>query len=83
MPDRILILERDAEDPAVWRYGLAGEDGQLAADAHQLRHDPATGSEPIGESAEMLWPTVIILVRQARGAEPDRVRLDHEGGRRP
>jgi hypothetical protein len=53
-PDRTLILERDAEDPAVWRYGLAGDDGQLPTGAHRLRHDPATGSEPMGERAEML-----------------------------
>jgi hypothetical protein len=26
--DRILILERDPADPAVWRYGLTGGDGQ-------------------------------------------------------
>jgi hypothetical protein len=31
--DRILTIERDAEDPAVWRYGLAGADGHLPADA--------------------------------------------------
>jgi hypothetical protein len=65
VPDRILIVERDAEDPGLWRYGLAGEDGRLGDDVYRLRHDPDTGSEPVGEWREMLWPTVILLVRRA------------------
>ncbi len=65
MPDRILILERDPSDPAVWSYGLAADDGQLTAERYRLRHYPATGSEPIGALHEMLWPTAVLLVRQA------------------
>jgi hypothetical protein len=65
VPDRILIVERDTEDPALWRYGLAGDNGRLGDRVYQPRHDPATGSVPLGERAEMLWPTVVLLVRQA------------------
>lgn len=72
--DRVLILERDPTAPAVWRYGLGGDNGQLVADAYRLRHDPEAGSEPIGDCAEMLWPTVVLLVRQAGGH--DRIVYD-------
>lgn len=70
MSHRILILQRDAQGPAVWRYRLADDDGELPAGAHRLRHDPAPGFEPVAESAEsarMFWPTVILLVRQGGG----------------
>ena len=52
MSHRILILQRDAQGPAVWRYRLADDDGELPAGAHRLRHDPAPGFEPVAESAE-------------------------------
>ena len=54
-------------DQAVWRYGLADEHGQLPTISYRLRHDPATGSEPVGERHAMLWPTALLLVRQAKG----------------
>jgi hypothetical protein len=46
MVDRLLIVEQDPEDPAVWRYGLADGTGELVDAAH-LRHDPLTGSVPL------------------------------------
>jgi hypothetical protein len=36
MTDRILIVERDPTDETVWRYGIADEAGELAADAYRL-----------------------------------------------
>jgi len=65
VPDRILILERDPTDPAIWSYGLADADGRLPAERYRLRHSPTTGSEPIGAVHEGLWPTAVLLVRQA------------------
>lgn len=67
MPERILIVEQDPVDPAVWRYGLADEHGQLPDNAYRLRHDPATGSDAVGERHAGLWPTAVLLVRQAKG----------------
>jgi hypothetical protein len=57
MVDRLLIVEQDPEDPAVWRYGLADGTGELVDAAH-LRHDPLTGSVPLdGQGSNGLWPT--------------------------
>jgi hypothetical protein len=39
--DRILILEPDAEDVTVWRYGLAYDAGHLAKVAYRLRWHPS------------------------------------------
>ncbi len=78
MPDRILILERDRADPAVWSYGLADAEGRLPELHYRLRHSPTTGSEPISDHHEMLWPTVVLLVRRA--GRRDRVCLHPESG---
>jgi hypothetical protein len=79
VPDRILIVERDAEDPTLWRYGLASEDGRLGDQVHRLRHDTATGSTPIGAVHAGLWPTVTLLIRQAG----ERTRIVYDLTLRP
>jgi hypothetical protein len=45
--------------------GIAGADRRLGDGVYQRRRDPATGSEPLGERAEKLWPAVVLLVRRA------------------
>jgi hypothetical protein len=67
MADRILILERDPTDPAVWAYGLADANGHLPAQPYQLRHSPTCSEPPTsGDWHEAgLWVTAVLLVRQA------------------
>jgi hypothetical protein len=78
MTDRILIVEQDPQNKALWRYGLADEDGQLPADAFVLSSDRAVSGPPADDyHAASLWTTAILLVRQAGDRDPDRLRLTY------
>jgi hypothetical protein len=75
MPDRILIVERDAEDPAVWRYGLADGGGELGDRVFQIRHDSPDDWTPLGDRhGDLFWTTAILLIRPA--GEQTRIVYD-------
>lgn len=69
MPDRIVNVERDPTDRALWDYGLADANGRLGDDALQLRHADPLDWTSLGDVDEGLWPTVILLVRRAGGRD--------------
>jgi hypothetical protein len=77
MAGRILIVERDVEDPTRWRYGIADDAGELVVDTYRLRHATDTGSVPVGEENAHLWPTVGPPHPTGRSSDPDRLRPHH------